>query len=164
MWVLASFTNNGAPAVGLNPLPVIRIRDISTGALVVADVPMAEVGDGFYAYDFSAQDVEKDYAFRCDGGSTLSDSERYTFGSSGQHDEVIDDIHTKVGSIDVRSDLIKKIQINRLELADGDTSNWVLYDDDDVTPLLVFSVRDKNGNFVIQTPHTPSRRSKAVVV
>ena len=164
MWILAFFTDNGEPATGINPLPVIRIREIATGALVVNDVSMQETGDGFYAYDFSTYDSEKDYAFRCDAGDSFPDYDRYTYGSSGEYSESIHEIETKVEAIDLRSDLIRKIQTNRLELSDGDTSNWILFDDDDTTPLLVFSVKDKEGNLVVQTPHTPARRSKAVEI
>lgn len=170
MWILASFTDSGVPASGISPLPTIRIRDVATSSLVVTDVSMAETGDGFYAYDFSAQDVEKDYTFRCDAGDSLSNTERYTFGSSGPYDESIDDIQTVVNSTatvvtetDVRTELLRKFQTNRLELTDGDTYNWVLYNDDD-TPLLSFAVSDKDGKFIIQTPHTPSKRTKAEYV
>jgi len=168
MWILASFTDGGVPASGISPLPTIRIRDVATSSVVVSDISMSETGDGFYAYDFAAQDFEKDYTFRCDAGDYLTDSERYTFGSSGPYDESIDDIQTVVNStettiteVDVRTELLRKFQTNRLELIDGDTYNWVLYDDDD-TALLYFSVSDRDGKFIIQTPHTPSRRNKAV--
>ena len=49
---------------------------------------------------------------------------------------------------------------DRLELADGDTGNWILYDDDSVTPLLTFNVRDKAGAVIVQQAGVPSRRSR----
>lgn len=58
--------------------------------------------------------------------------------------------------------LIEKIMRNRLELADGNTGNWILYDDDSVTPLLTFNVRDKNGGGIMQQALVPSRRSRGV--
>lgn len=60
------------------------------------------------------------------------------------------------------SRLILQILRNRLELADGSTDNWVLYDDDDTTPLLRWSVRDKAGNAILQPLSAPSRRTRGV--
>lgn len=60
----------------------------------------------------------------------------------------------------VRVRLLEKILRNRLELADGSTGNWVLYDDDSVTPLLTWSVTDKTGSGVVQQALVPSRRTR----
>ena len=57
-------------------------------------------------------------------------------------------------------ELSKKMLVNRLELADGDAANWVLYDDDDTTPLLTFDVTDKLGGIIVQPGRAPSRRSR----
>lgn len=56
--------------------------------------------------------------------------------------------------------LLEKIFRNRLELADGSTGNWILYDDDSVTPLLTFNVRDKDGDGIVQQKGVPSRRNR----
>jgi hypothetical protein len=81
-------------------------------------------------------------------------------------DETLAD-HLAVGSVgealneaNVRAILNNKILKNKLELADGDTNNWVLYDDDDTTPLLTFSVQDKDGNAIVQQAAAPSRRTR----
>jgi len=150
MWILAAFSEDGEPALGLSP--TVRIRDVSNGSLVVTDDPMVEKGDGFYGYDFATYSGTEDYAIRCDS-VTLSGTDRYAYSSSGEYSDVLD-------NIDVRTILVRKIQTNRLELADGDISNWILYDDDNTTPLLTFSVTDKNGNLITQQTSTPSRRSK----
>jgi hypothetical protein len=121
---------------------------------------MLERGDGFYGYDFSAYNPQKDYAVICDS-VTLSGVERYTYASSGEYSEVLDSIESTVGIVDIRTTLLRKIQTNRLELFDGDTDNWILYDDDAATPLLTFSVSDKSGNIIVQCPNTPSKRSGA---
>jgi len=63
-------------------------------------------------------------------------------------------------AIETTTQLIKKMLINRLELSDGGTNNWVLYDDDDSTPLLTFSVKDKLGNDITQPFAAPSRRTR----
>ena len=77
-------------------------------------------------------------------------------------DVKVDGLISTVSGIDVRTLLTRKCHTNRLELADGDSGNWVLYDDDDSTVLLTFSVTDKNGSSVIQQANIPSKRTKAV--
>ncbi len=77
-------------------------------------------------------------------------------------DTKVDGIITTISGIDVRVLLIKKCHTNRLELADGYSNNWILYDDDNSTPLLTFSVTDKNGSSIVQQANIPSKRSKAV--
>jgi len=57
-------------------------------------------------------------------------------------------------------ELIKKVLINRLELADGGSGNMVLYDDDDSTPLLTFAVTDHNGNAIVLANQEPARRGR----
>jgi hypothetical protein len=59
-------------------------------------------------------------------------------------------------------DLIRKIFTNRLELQDGSIDNWELWDDDDLTVLMTWSVRDKNGNRIESNTKTPARRTKGV--
>jgi len=158
MWILAFFTNNGEPALGLSPL--VKVLDVETGLTVVNDENMTETGDGFYRYSFETYEPSRDYAVICDS-VTLSGSERYTYASSGEYAEVLDSIESTVGLVDIRTILLRKIQTNRLELSDGDTDNWILYDDDKSTPFLTFSVQDKSGSLIIQQPHTPSRRGMA---
>jgi hypothetical protein len=158
MWILAYFTRDGEPVTGLSPL--IKIRAVTTGNVVISGSDMIEKGDGFYGYDFSAYNPNEDYTFVCDS-VTLSGTERYTYASTGEYNEVLDTIESTVGIVDVRTNLLRKIQTNRLELFDGDTDNWTLYDDDGVTPILTFSVQDKDGSLIVQQPNSPSRRSGA---
>jgi hypothetical protein len=156
MWILAYFTREGEPATGLSPL--VKVRDVETGVIVISGSSMLERGDGFYGYNFSAYNPQRNYAVICDS-VTLSGVERYTYASSGEYNEVLDSIESTVGVVDIRTTLLRKIQTNRLELFDGDTDNWILYDDDTTTPLLTFSVSDKNGDLIVQCPSTPSKRS-----
>jgi len=158
MWILAYFTHNGEPCSGLSP--AVRIRDVETGLVVVDGSSMVEKGDGFYGYDFGSYNPMRDYAIICDS-VTLSGSERYTYASSGEYNEVLDSIESTVGTVDIRTNLLRKIQTNRLELFDGDSDNWILYDDDTITPLLTFSVSDKTGDIIVQQPHMPSKRDGA---
>ena len=80
MYITAFFTDNGVPKTSLTP--TIRIRDLSDNSLVVTDASMSEVGDGYYKYNFSSYDDTKDYAIRCDGGESLDNAERYTYGTN----------------------------------------------------------------------------------
>ncbi|MBT8428498.1 MAG: hypothetical protein KJN79_01160 [Gammaproteobacteria bacterium] len=59
-----------------------------------------------------------------------------------------------------RTALIEKVMRNRLWLEEGDTGNWVLYDDDSVTPLLTWSVTDKNGDPIRINAFDPARRTR----
>lgn len=79
MEILAFFTSGGSPATGLSA--TIDVWLIGTGQVVTA-AAMTEVGGGFYSYTFSAYDPTNDYAFRADGGSTLSGGDRYKSGSN----------------------------------------------------------------------------------
>lgn len=65
-----------------------------------------------------------------------------------------------VSGMDVRLALVEKILRNRLELTDGDTANWVLYDDDSVTPLLTWDVSDKDGDVIQMNKFVPARRTR----
>lgn len=87
MNVLAFFTHNGIPKTGL--VPTVRIRDVSNDILVVTDSTSSEIGDGWYKYDFTDYDRSKEYAIRFDGGPTLTNQERYTYGTN---DSFMDDI------------------------------------------------------------------------
>lgn len=159
MWLLAFFTQDGMPETGLSPL--IKVINVETDAVIINNAAMSETGDGFYKYDFSAYDPEIDYAIICDS-VTLSGSERYTYASSGEYNDVLNSVESTVGLIDIRTILLRKIQTNRLELLDGNSGNWILYDDppNEDVPLLTFNVADKNGNLIVQSPNVPSRRSK----
>ncbi len=91
MNVLAFFTVNGNPGTGL--IPTVRIRDVADNSLIITDATSSEVGDGWYVYDFTAYDSDKEYAIRFDGGPTVPLSERYT---SGTNDSFVDDISEHV--------------------------------------------------------------------
>ena len=137
MWVTVCFTNFGTPETGLSP--TVRIRDLSTDALVVTDAAMAEVGDGWYKYDFTLYDEEKDYAIRCDGTDTLSDSDRYAF----------------VGSAEVNmEDKISTIRQVLTGLWEIVGNQLIMYDDDGTTPLYTFDL-SRSGS---PTEFNPTKR------
>jgi len=86
MIITAYFSDQGAPKAGLSP--VINIRDVSDGSLVIDAAAMTEIGDGFYKYDFAGFDAAKGYAILCDGGSGLTGAERYAIATSEAQGDV----------------------------------------------------------------------------
>jgi hypothetical protein len=68
--------------------------------------------------------------------------------------------HTVTGSAGATMALIEKILRNRLELEEGSSDNWVLYDDDSITPLLTWSVTDKDGAAIQVGSFNPARRTR----
>lgn len=128
--ITAFFTKNSTPATGLTP--TIRIRDLSDNSLVVTDAVMTEVGDGAYKYNFIAYSYTVEYSIRCDGGITLSGSERFTFGGNDNfyndtENAVLDasqNSHKTLGTIGCSLNDIsytdKSIYINTEELINGD--------------------------------------------
>jgi len=85
MNISAYFSNSGTPATGLSP--VINIRDISDGSLVVTAAAMTEVNDGFYKYAFAGYDSSKDYVILCDGGVALAAADRYAITTTGKGED-----------------------------------------------------------------------------
>lgn len=77
--ITTAFSNNGAPATGLSP--TIRIRRVDTQTLVVTDAAATEIGEGAYFYDFTTFDPTLNYTFRFDGGVSLGNADRYTYGT-----------------------------------------------------------------------------------
>jgi len=157
-WVVAYFENGGSPATGLTPL--LKIRAIDSGSLVVEDIPMAEVSNGFYRFDFTTYDITKDYVMLADG-VILSNSDRYLEGATGEYGNISNNIYLMSDNVDYRVLLMKKLAENKLELLNNTQDNWVLYDNDGTTPLLVFDVSDVNGEAIMQATSMASKRSKA---
>lgn len=81
MIVSAYFADRGTPKTGLSP--VIYVRDLSDGSLVVNGAAMTEVGGGFYKYEFAAYEATGTYGIACDGGAALIGGERYAVGAKG---------------------------------------------------------------------------------
>lgn len=90
MYILAHFTDAGAPATGLSP--TIRIRQLSNGSLIVTDASMTEVGDGQYEYEFTSYDYDIAYGVRCYGGSGLPAAEQYFFDNLKTAEELVNGV------------------------------------------------------------------------
>jgi hypothetical protein len=127
--IKAFFTKAGIPQTGLSPTMSIWKID---GTQVITDAAMIEIASGFYYYDFTTYDNSEDYVYLADGTTALPDSERYSEGSNEQK-EVRD---------------LLKIQSNNYEIIN---KQFVVYDDDGVTPLFTWDLFDRNGNPSDQT-------------
>lgn len=157
MLLITYFDVGGAPVTGLTP--IVKIRDIDTGAVVISGATMGEVGDGFYVYDFVGFDITKDYSILSDS-VTLSTADRYKHSATGEYGDIINNVNLASDNIELRVTLIKKILTNKLELFDGDTKNWKLYDDDSTTLLFEWNVTDKNDSLIVQESNVDSKRTK----
>lgn len=78
--IVVSYTENGLPLASLSP--VIKIREVGTGLVVIASDPMTNIGDGFYRYDFTTFDTDKSYVYVADGGVALADELRFSYGGN----------------------------------------------------------------------------------
>jgi len=68
------------------------------------------------------------------------------------------DFNTLGGALNV----LRKNLTNRRVLTEGDTANFTLYDDDDVSPIIVQDVQDKNSGVIVADAGAPMGRNKAV--
>ena len=172
--ITAHFTTTGNPTTGLTPtIMVIRLDPAANVVVVNGDV-LAEVGLGWYRYDFTAYDPSKAYVFTIDGGNTLSAIDRYKYGGNESYEEDVSAgvwnepwaDHTDAGSTGLMLTEIKadtgsvvlslvtvqslvntmlKYERNRTKINSAQQTLTV-YDDDCVTPLTVFRLRDSAGN------------------
>lgn len=146
--------------------PSLNTQVVVAGATV-------EIGQGWYRYDFATYSPSKSYVFSFDGGGALAACDRYKYGGNESYvediapavwDQTATD-HTQVGSTglvlsqvnaNTASLLISeaamttllntllKYERNRTKI-DVANSQMIIYDDDGVTPLTVFDLRDFNG-------------------
>lgn len=170
------FTNSGVPVTGLTPtIDIYELDqlDPNTNPLIVNNGPVTEIGGGWYRYDFTTYEFEKNYAFTFDGGPSLSAFERYKVGGNESYRKDVSDgvweeqatDHTDVGTLGLlinqtKADtaalmisdtslatllnLILKYHRNRTRI-DLNNAQMVIYDDDGTTPLTVFNLLDFNG-------------------
>jgi len=77
MIINAFFTNERVAALGLSPLISIWEHISNTRSVVIASQPTIELGDGFYSYDFTTYDNQKDYTILVDAGAAMATQGRY---------------------------------------------------------------------------------------
>jgi hypothetical protein len=129
---------------------------------------MAEVGDGFYKYEFTTYDPYAEYAFRADGGVSLSDDRRYIEGATECADpeevwavqetdatavpgsigeSLIDNETTIIANQATITSLLTtllKYETNRTRI-DTAAKTLTIYDNDGTTPIKVFDLKDSGG-------------------
>lgn len=152
-------TTSGVPATGLSVTIRIWLVEAGLNTLVVTDAAMSEVGDGFYKYNFTTMDPLESYVYRSDSGVAQAITERYAIGASNLSPEEISDTvwdeaiadHAAVGSTGeslstVQSivEVLLKFEKNRT-LIDPIAKTLTIYDDDEVTPIHIFTLRDSTG-------------------
>jgi hypothetical protein len=77
IYIKVFFRNeDNTPAVGLTPLPTVVLRKTVDKSLVLDNVLMDEVGEGWYKYLLTNYSPDIDYSGRGDGGIALG-SNRY---------------------------------------------------------------------------------------
>ena len=78
MNIVAYFTSGGMPAIGLTP--TVSIWDLA-GTIYATASAMTEVAGGFYNYDFTTYDYNKDYVMTA-YASTLPAAEQYVVATN----------------------------------------------------------------------------------
>lgn len=151
----------------LDPLnPLINTHVIVAGAVT-------EVGLGWYRYDFLTYDPTKNYVFSFDGGAALATCDRYKYGGNESYvEETADAVwdeqttdHLAAGTTGLMLSQIKadtasiliseaamatllntllKYERNRTKI-DVANAQMIIYDDDCITPLTTFDLRDFSG-------------------
>lgn len=123
MNIIAYFSSNGEPSIGLTP--TINVWKLD-GTQVVTDENMTEIAGGGYYYDFTDYDEDEDYFIRADGGATLLSTDRYVYSTN------------ETASIGNTLKFLKgnwKIYGNQL----------TIYDSDGTTELYKFNLKNREG-------------------
>ena len=172
MIINSFFAKGSVPAIGLTPTISIWYLDSTMSKVPVVTQAMCnDIGDGFYAYDFTSFDDAIDYTVLVDAGSDMNPFGRYsTAAISADHTaERVWDVtainHTAPGSvgemlnhikadtaktaIDIVSlsqllNTIKAYEANRTKI-DASKKTLTVYDSDGTTPLQVFRLLDSTG-------------------
>lgn len=123
MNIISYFSELGVAKTGLTPSITVRKLD---GTVSVNAQTMTEVAVGFYTYDFTTYDEDEDYLISVDGGSSLSDSERYLVSTNET---------AGIGNI-------LKIEKGNWKIV---SNQMVFYDTDGTTELYKFNLKNKEG-------------------
>lgn len=140
---------------------------------VIAGAGMTEVGSGWYRYNFSTYDFSENYIFTADGGGILADFERYNTAANESYGEDISYLTWEESSVfhvaggttgfllnqisadttQIRIDTTNAISLlqtllkydtNRTKI-DKTAKTLTIYDNDNTTPIKVFSLKDSTG-------------------
>jgi len=154
--VTAKFYKCGIAQPGLVPSIDIWQLDPGNPSLathVVVSAAMTETPvPGWYRYDFTTYDPSLTYVMTADGGPSLPISDRYKDAANESYEE---DIAFEVWEEPTGSHLnpattgfiltfIRKMLTNRNRIDDV-TNTLTIYNDDKITPLIVFNLKDFSG-------------------
>lgn len=124
----------------------------ATSGWVLKDGPMSDIGNGIY---------QRNLLLSVAAGITpgmFFIAEFSTVGVvMGVDQETYQVIH-ETGDLA----FLRKMATNRLEEHGGTPGTVTLYDDDAVTPLMIWQLRDSNGGGVVDSAGSPARRSAGV--
>jgi hypothetical protein len=166
----AFFSDDGVPATGLSA--TIRVRRIDTGALVVTDAAMTELGDGHYNFDFTStyDDSIADYAIRADGSASLGDDDRFSFGTLDETGFRVDQVRDATVAADVlviAGSSTTEVRTDAAQ-ADGfyDDLVLVVINSAGVVARQISGYLNTNGAFTVTPalPFTPSTSDRAIVL
>lgn len=154
--------------------PTVRLRDGATlnsyadfgdafnfkvAGFSQQDQPLSEVGNGQYSY---ALDLNLITSLAI-GNILVAE---YKVNDGGDVVGVAADIivigTSTLASFATDFSILRKSITNRMEEFPGNPGTLILWDDDSVTPLLTWELRDAAGNGVIATVGCPAKRTKAV--
>ena len=124
----------------------------ATSGWGLKDGPMADIGNGIY---------QRNLLLASAGGISagmLFVVEYTTTGVVVGIDQEVYQVTRDVGDLA----LLRKLATNRLEEVGGNPGTVTLYDDDGVTALMTWSLRDAVGGPVVDSPGAPARRGAGV--
>lgn len=151
---------------GLAPAPTVAIRNVSAGGPPFAYLDWADMTfkvAGWTTKYAAMVDVERGIyqssldisSFAFPLGTVLS--AEYSVNASGVVGEDQDVI--VLSNVQRSTAFLYKVAKNRLEEASGNPGTLTLYDDDGVTVLETWQLRDETGGAVLPAVGTPARRS-----
>jgi len=179
--VLAFISTQGAPLVGPATTPQIQIRRADTGAVAVAWTDVDELGDGLFAFEFTAA-PSLEYAYLIDAdplaAGQVSAPERYSWGGvSGIQDQAIEvtlpAIPAQVWEVDLTAmtggfvtageqlNAVRQFGFNRLDASPGSPGALSLYLDDGSTVRVTYTLRDHTAAGVVGVAGVPALRGAA---
>lgn len=148
--------------------------NVNANTIVVNGDILTDTGTGWYRYDFTSYDFSKSYAITVDGGNTLPRRERLKVSvnesfaedvttvllnspgtlwmTPGSIGELINTSSANtnstvisISSLTTLLDTLLKFEKNRTKI-DPALATLTVFDDDGVTPLQVFKLKDGSGN------------------
>lgn len=144
MIIKATFTDKGTPKDGLTP--TVRIVNLPGLQVEVSGAAMTENTEltGSYFYDFAAYSPTGNYDIKCNGGSTLADGDRYTYGVNSDDLEIgtgITEISGITTDIKIKTDYLPDDTSGQIAIVMGllhrNIYTRAYWDSDDMTGAII---------------------------